>query len=109
MFENLRKIAAPLVLFSALLFLTGATSAVASLAAAAGGDLCCQNEAESREPVAEPGCSDSDCRCLSCSVPLLVVNGFDALNSSDAHFHRLGSRFIPSPPGRSIDYPPEFS
>ena len=109
MLNALLKIAAPLMLLMTLVFLTGAVSATSSLAGKPKADPCCEKEAESDLPPAGGECADPGCGCLSCSVPLL----FQAPPISPSISEYRPSpwtrvRSMPSAPGRSIDYPPEF-
>lgn len=106
----LRTYLAPLVLLFALFFLTGAATAMDSLSGQAKTDLCCQQEADPSEaPTSDTECSDSSCRCLSCSVPLLFKNQLSSLLATKSRPLWDWSWFVPSAPGRSIDYPPEHA
>ena len=109
MLNALLKIAAPLILLLALVFLAGAASAAASLAGKAEANHCCEKEAEEQAPSTAGECTDAGCGCLSCSASLL--SQMPRIPSSNLEYRSPPwtlIRSMPSAPGRSIDYPPEF-
>ena len=110
MLTPLLKIAAPLTLLLALIFLAGAASAAVSLAGKAEANHCCEKEAEEQAPSAPGGeCTDPGCGCLSCSASLLFqVPRISSVVSEYRPPLWPLTRSIPSAPGRSIDYPPEL-
>jgi hypothetical protein len=108
MLNALLKIAAPLVLLLGLVILAGAASAAASLAGKAEANHCCEKEAEEQAPSNGGECTDPGCGCLSCSASLLSQTPRISPSISEYRpplWTLIPS--IPSPPGRSIDYPPE--
>lgn len=109
MLNPLLKIAAPLVLLLALIFLAGAASAAVSLAGKAEANYCCEKEAEEQAPSTGGECTDPGCGCLSCSASLLFQ--LPRISPSISEYRPplwTLTRSLPSAPGRSIDYPPEF-
>ena len=109
MFNVLRRYTAPFVLLFALTLLTGAATAADSLAGNSKADLCCQGEAEAPEPRSETECSDTSCRCLSCSVPILFHITLNQPSPGKIHPGWLWGWHITSAPGRAIEYPPEHT
>jgi hypothetical protein len=109
MLTSLMKIAAPLTLLLALIFLAGAVSAAVPLGGKAEASHCCEKEADEEAPSADGECTDPGCGCLSCSASLL--SQIPRISSSTSEYRPLLwilTLSIPSAPGRSIDYPPEF-
>jgi hypothetical protein len=109
MLTSLMKIAAPLTLLFALIFLAGAVSAAVPPAERAEVNYCCEKEAEEKVPPTGGECTDPGCGCLSCSASLLFQIPRISSSVSEYSLSPLFlARFIPSPPGRTIDYPPEY-
>jgi len=110
MLNALSKIAAPLTLLLALIFLTGAASAAVIVVGKTKADLCCTHDAkESEAPSSADECADPECGCASCTALLLFPHPRASLPASD-HLRPflVLTRSIPSAPERAIDYPPEF-
>jgi hypothetical protein len=109
MLNALLKIASPLILLLALVFLAGAVSAAVSRAGTAEARHCCEQEAQEQAPATGGACTDAGCGCPSCSAPLLPQ--VPRLSSAPSAYRPSAwtlTRSMPSPPGRAIDYPPEL-
>jgi hypothetical protein len=107
MLQDLLKIAAPLVLLLALIFLTGASTATASSPDLARADLCC-DLGDERPSLPSDECSDTACGCFSCISSIMFPEFRIPPSISQYHPPPLalpGSML--SGHGRSIAYPPE--